>query len=83
MELWNSTPSRIYPSTHSRQCAQPIENAWCDAWGRVLSRVSTPFSELYFCEAVIISKLLHSVILTNVQGFYTSNGQSRHPPVLL
>ncbi|EYB90196.1 hypothetical protein Y032_0222g2605 [Ancylostoma ceylanicum] len=24
--------------SHSRQCAQPVEHAWCDAWDRVLNR---------------------------------------------
>ncbi|EYC35648.1 hypothetical protein Y032_1005g3367 [Ancylostoma ceylanicum] len=27
--------------THLRQSAQPVEHAWCDAWDRVLKRLST------------------------------------------
>ncbi|EYB96995.1 hypothetical protein Y032_0144g2449 [Ancylostoma ceylanicum] len=54
--------------------------AACDACDHVLNRVSTPFSQSYFCGAILMSKLLYNGILTNVQAIYTRDGQSRHPP---
>ncbi|EYB87704.1 hypothetical protein Y032_0258g432 [Ancylostoma ceylanicum] len=35
--------------THSRQCAQPVEHAWCDVWDRVLNRFDRN-EELYFLD---------------------------------
>ncbi|EYC20265.1 hypothetical protein Y032_0022g540 [Ancylostoma ceylanicum] len=82
-QLFASVTGNLEGLTHSLQCAQPVKHVWCDAWDRMLSRVSTPFPELYFLEAVIISKLIYSSIPTNAQTFYIRDGRSRHPLVLL
>ncbi|EYB91727.1 hypothetical protein Y032_0203g1860 [Ancylostoma ceylanicum] len=49
-------PNCSRPLTQSRQCAQPLEHAWCYAWDRVLNRVHN-FAQGAKSQAMFITQI--------------------------